>query len=154
MHKIENMSLQPSSIFFPFLTIKLSARNWKQRKVIRKFILWITPICGLRWVLQWEGSKVFWSYIQGTFFDLWSGCNGSRTTTSSVQATPSSIPCGEDDMFKGRVRARKATDIYFPFTTLNSDTTYQLLSDLPRRFVEVHHLIKIPRRNLKLKCAF
>ena len=61
---------------------------------------------------------------------------------------------GKTTCSREELKTRKATDIYFPFTTLNSDTTYQLLSDLPRRFVEVHHLIKIPRRNLKLKCAF
>lgn len=57
-------------------------------------------------------------------------------------------------MFKGRVRARKATEIYFRFTTLNSDVGYQLPSDLPGRFVEAHHSIKIPKWNLKLECAF
>ena len=33
-------------------------------------------------------------------------------------------PWVKDDMFKGRVRAREATEIYFRFTTLNSDAGY------------------------------
>lgn len=57
-------------------------------------------------------------------------------------------------MLKGRVRARKATEIYFRFTTWNSDASYQLSSDLPGRFVEAHHSIKISKWNLKLECAF
>ena len=89
----------------------------------------------------------------GNIFSNSGAAATAARTASSVQATPSSIPCGEDDMFKGRVGARKATEIYFQSTTLNSDAGYQLPSDLLGRFVETHH-IKIPRWNLKLECAF